>query len=303
MVFKLLSTRYSDNGINVISDVEISKGVITIKNNKTKNKIYHLRLDYNEICSAWKTMEVFLYELLPNINEDFVFIISGEDLTFPQQIDPRWQKKEHKDLIKNVYYSLISHKNLKMCFIENMDSICDKTFPLPLGLNPREFPSNNIDYIINYMNKIPPIKNRDLKTICIHRNRHGDRIKINSVKRYWGKNIISNGNYSKDSWWKLLQTYPFIICSHGGGLDPCPKVWEALCVGCIPIIKHSTMDQVYSEFPIVFVNDWDENTISENNMKIWLKKYASLFDDKNEKNKWIYKLYLEYWCDKIKSFV
>ena len=118
---------------------------------------------------------------------------------------------------------------------------------------------------------------------------------------YWKKHIIDSGKYSKDTWWELLQTYPFIICAHGGGIDPCPKVWEALCVGCIPIIKHSPLDDVYSEFPVVFVDNWNESTISVKNMQEWIEKYSKYYDDPELRNKWIHKLFLQYWKDKITS--
>lgn len=58
-----------------------------------------------------------------------------------------------------------------------------------------------------------------------------------------------------------LSNYPFfhfIACIHGGGIDPSPKAWEALMVGTIPIIQHSTLDDAYSRLPVMFVHDWSE---------------------------------------------
>ena len=32
--------------------------------------------------------------------------------------------------------------------------------------------------------------------------------------------------------------------------DPSPKAWEALLVGTIPVIEHSTLDDAYSQLPV-----------------------------------------------------
>jgi hypothetical protein len=36
-----------------------------------------------------------------------------------------------------------------------------------------------------------------------------------------------------------VQNSQFVMCTHGGGLDPSPKAWETLLIGSIPIIQHS----------------------------------------------------------------
>ena len=56
----------------------------------------------------------------------------------------------------------------------------------------------------------------------------------------------------------MVVTYPFIACVHGAGIDPSPKAWEALLVGTIPIIQHSTLDNAYERLPVMFVNEWSE---------------------------------------------
>lgn len=298
--FQLMSTRYSNSGINTISDVEIFK-CKTIVKNKKQNKIYHLRSDYNKSTSAWSNMTYFLDNVITKINSPFVLLITGEDFTIPNQLDIRWQNKEHLDLIKKTYNTIINHPFLLNCYIENRDENHPKTSSLPLGCNPREMINNNIDYLLKYIDNNPPIKNRELKTICIHRERPGDREIINKIKHNWKNLIIDNVSVKHDEWYKLMQKYPFIICAHGGGIDPCPKIWEALCVGCIPIIKHSPLDDIYKEFPVVFVDKWDKDTININNLKKWIKTYSKFYDNKELQKKWKPKLYAEYWENKIKS--
>ena len=106
-----------------------------------------------------------------SINHPFIIIITGEDLTFPNQVDTRWQCPPHLELIKTLYTSIIEHPQLIHCFIENRDEIHPKTSSLPLGINPREMPQSNPDFILNYMKSIPHIEGREPKVICIHNDR------------------------------------------------------------------------------------------------------------------------------------
>jgi hypothetical protein len=240
--------------------------------------------------------------VLPEIDCLFVLIITGEDITIPNQLDIRWKDPQHLSLIKNTYIDIVNHPLLLHCYIENRDEPHIKTSSIPLGINPREMPDYNVDYLLRYMDYIPPLKTRNIKVICIQRDRPGDREKINKLKiSHWSNNVIIDGDYNHDSWYKLLQTYPFIICAHGGGIDPCPKIWEALCLGCIPIIKHSALDDIYQQFPIVFVNNWEPDTINVENLNAWLEKYSKYYDDNELRKQWVSKLFLHYWKEKINS--
>jgi len=53
-----------------------------------------------------------------------------------------------------------------------------------------------------------------------------------------------------------LKNSKFCICVHGGGYDPCPRFFEAILYGAIPIIEHSPLDTVFSKLPVVFVDKW-----------------------------------------------
>ena len=69
--------------------------------------------------------------------------------------------------------------------------------------------------------------------------------------------------------WNKQKDFAFVICPHGCGLD-CHRNWEALCLGCIPIVKTSHIDNLYKDLPVLIVNDWNNidknllnNTISQ----------------------------------------
>ena len=91
--------------------------------------------------------------------------------------------------------------------------------------------------------------------------------------------------------WKKQTTYAFVLSPHGNGLD-CHRTWEALCLGCIPIVKTSPLDNMYDGLPVLVVNDWKDITIE------LLQNTVDNYKDRP----FIYeKLSLSYWMNKIHS--
>ena len=85
--------------------------------------------------------------------------------------------------------------------------------------------------------------------------------------------------------------YAFVVSPHGNGLD-CHRTWEALCLGCIPIVKTSAIDSLFDELPVLIVKDWSDVT------KELLDSTISTFKDKSFNYD---KLTLKYWMDKINN--
>jgi hypothetical protein len=81
----------------------------------------------------------------------------------------------------------------------------------------------------------------------------------------------------------------FVVSPHGNGMD-CHRTWEALILGCIPIVKKSAIDELYEELPVLIINDWNEIT------KELLEK--TIEDFKHKKFNYE-KLTLQYWIKRI----
>jgi hypothetical protein len=47
------------------------------------------------------------------------------------------------------------------------------------------------------------------------------------------------------------------------------RTWEALAVGCIPIVKTCALDPLHRQFPILIVRDWSE--LTETRMREFLE--------------------------------
>lgn len=94
--------------------------------------------------------------------------------------------------------------------------------------------------------------------------------------------------------WKAQCEFAFVICPHGGGFD-CHRLWEALILGCVPIVKKSNIDELYQDLPVLIVDRWED--ITDDLLKSTIAKFQNIKESfKYEK------LTLKYWMKKIKSF-
>jgi hypothetical protein len=91
--------------------------------------------------------------------------------------------------------------------------------------------------------------------------------------------------------WRRQIKYAFVLSPHGNGLD-CHRTWEALILGCIPIVKTSAIDSLYDDLPVVLVKDWSEIT------REFLEGVVADFRGRTFHYE---KLTLEYWRSKMRS--
>ena len=77
---------------------------------------------------------------------------------------------------------------------------------------------------------------------------------------------------TRDVCWKHMIEFAFVISPHGNGLD-CHRTWEALCLGCIPIVKTSGLDPLFNDLPVWIVQDWTDVTLE--NMKQKIEEFRS----------------------------
>ena len=63
----------------------------------------------------------------------------------------------------------------------------------------------------------------------------------------------------RNNCWNNMSRYAFVVSPHGNGLD-CHRTWEALALGCIPIVKSSGIDPVFDDLPVWIVQSWSDVT-------------------------------------------
>jgi hypothetical protein len=88
----------------------------------------------------------------------------------------------------------------------------------------------------------------------------------------------------------INQTAFSFVASPFGQDYECIRTWEALCLGCIAIIKSCPLDSLYEGLPVVIIQDWSEVTPE------FLQKTLVEYKEKHLNNEFKYeKLHKYYW--------
>jgi hypothetical protein len=325
---KLHSTRefeYMNNNPESIFNLAVmcdwyitKKGIFKIVDTDQPKVIY---LDTH----TYKNLVNFTKNTLPYLKHKFILVMAGHDYMTPlgkfeantKFYDiPEWQ---------DIKMDLIDHPNIIRIFVENLDMFHPKLEPIPLGMCFAKFDLYYHD-ILNGFVDIDYDK-KDIEVLCQH-NIHwtenanptswcygyaNDRIKFNEIaqKEPLNKLVhIVQHDVKETAWGRKVEDFKtnvlrssFLVCIHGGGLDPCPKVWEAILLGSIPIICKSTVSDAFKCLPVVIVDEMDEKTITLENLDKWYDQYIPYYKDKEKRKEVLYKLSGKYWIDYIRSFV
>jgi len=97
----------------------------------------------------------------------------------------------------------------------------------------------------------------------------------------------------------LLMSSKFCVCVHGGGIDPSPKCFEAILLGCIPIIERSTLDGAYSRYPVAYVDEWTPECINPKQLSDWLQQLESHYTHPLKRAKVLEMMQVDYWMREI----
>ena len=146
--------------------------------------------------------------------------------------------------------------------------------------------------LVNIKEKSKPFYDR-IPKIYVNFTKQNDRFKHreNSIKSISNNLMIFNNVFTKrTNNWNIMSTYSFILSPFGNGMD-CHRTWEALCLGCIPIVKAPDFTKMFENLPVLIVNNWNEV-----NQEL-LDKTILEFKTKTFQYE---KLSLKYWTNQIK---
>jgi hypothetical protein len=83
-----------------------------------------------------------------------------------------------------------------------------------------------------------------------------------------------------DDYMRELSNHKFVICQAGNGVDT-HRVCEVLLMGSVPVVEHSGLDTLYSQWPVLLVDSllevdtkgfvWDEAKYQTFLDTIWLR--------------------------------
>ena len=259
---------------------------------------------WQTVFSKAENLQSFVDNVLPCLPDNFVLISGDSDRTVPKQTDlrhPRWGP--HIDM--QAWKKLHDDDKMVHHFAENLDTAWKKTSPLPLGLNPHEYTPNTILKLLSQATADDG--NKPLTVLDTSRVRPGGQFLDRQVVRNLCRTLdfchTKIGTPTGEEYLRMVQNHTFLLCPHGGGLDPSPKAWEALALGTIPIIKHYEDDSAYRELPVVMVDDWSNKTITLENLERWRKKLMPFHTDLILREKFLHKLSMNFWWNKVEAKV
>lgn len=274
-----------------IIDYPIQSNNIDYDSFKNKSKIIILTIQHN------KYFEFILHTILPKLSVPFIIISSFDDYTFPDEFDT------------NIINSITNNQYFKHWFPINKSIPDDSKFTsIFYGMDYVKLQADHsIDFRLltsyqqdsifqNIINKSKQFIHRIPKIHCsFHLNctdgRHGN---WRSRLHYIIPNDITffeQGNLERPKMWENTSQYAFCLSPHGNGLD-CIRTIEALCLGCIVIIKTSPLDKLYEDLPVLIVNEY-----TDINEKL-LNDTIIVFSQKSFNYK---KLTMQYWIDLVNN--
>jgi hypothetical protein len=253
--------------------------------------------DGNSIYVCSDLIPYFVNIILPKINKHFVLVTGDSDLTVPKEaITPSQTNR----LINNPFLCKWFAQNTQMY-------MCDKIVQMPIGLdyhtistNPSHnwrttgeghLPRYQEQILLQIRQQMIPFQER-INKIYINFSLENDRFKQreNALKQIPEELLIKNLNFVKRTQnWKNMTEYAFVLSPFGVGMD-CHRTWEALCLGCIPILKAPNFKKMFENLPVLIVNEWTD--ITQELLDKTIQEFQS--HDFNYE-----KLTLQYWTSQI----
>lgn len=210
---------------------------------------------------------------------------------------------ESDESVPGKFARYLDDPKLAYWFSHNIDVVHPKVKALPIGLASPLFPFGDTKIFKEIMARKAKGEFTRSKLIYANFSIHTNKAVRKPVYNHL-KNLESSGKLTllkckRGSYIRPVRQYLVDICEHrfsvsprGNGID-CFRTWEALLMGCIPVVQTSTIDKVYKSLPVVIIERWEEVTPE------FLEQAASRFSKSKYK---LEKLYMPYWLNKLYKY-
>lgn len=222
----------------------------------------------------------FVERTLPSIGASFALITGDEDLALPSGLERA--------------SDILASPNVVCWFAQNFDGTdaTGKVHPIPIGV---DFHTIANGRRWKHWQATPAQQEAELERLRVtmlgnasrlvkaHADFHfnkGRRIDSESRDAVC-KRLVDNPNVDfqvrklpRYDLWRVKTRYAFAICPPGNGLD-CHRTWESLLLGNIPIVRRSSLDELYDGLPVAIVDDYSE--ITSEALRRWHRAYRNLF--------------------------
>ncbi len=228
------------------------------------------------IFVEYTCLEEFARDYLPHLKEKVILVTAN----YGYKADSP---------LPGPYAYLIEDERIAAWFVQNIDRApTEKIIPMPIGLASNYWPHGNnklLDLVIP--NALKNLK----RSIFIYLNFSLSPERESCVNHFTSMGIPLEPRKSYADYLVDLAKSIFVISPEGGGID-CHRTWEALLLGCYPVVRRTTLNPLFEDLPVVVVEDWKEVSF-----EFLEKKYQELKAKSWPRDK----LYISYWFQKIKD--
>ena len=274
--------------VNKNNGIMLTRKYNTIRNNNFKS-------NYVCLTGSGQIIDAFEKRILPKLQKKIILILI------------------ESDVIK-ISRNIIENDMIEKIFQWNKEIQHPKIKCIPIGLNrdrqlsmmmntPKPEKKEKL-VLLNFDVKSHPIRrkigeNKELMNLC-------SKMDYLPPDKLYHINTATDGklpiHVTNKNYYKELGKYKFVLSPRGGGED-CHRTWEALYMGCIPIVLSSSIDEVYKDLPVLVVKCWSEITrqllnetweeyqkkewkMEKLTMHYWLKQFE--YSDPDEKEEEIH---------------
>jgi hypothetical protein len=169
-------------------------------------------------------------------------------------------------------------------YAQNCATTAERLHPLPIGLDYHTMferpglwglrqasPIAQEHQLIDLWARSHPVQQRFFGAYCnwAHALERGDRRQCaelidRSVCFFEAPNV------PRASSWARQAEFLFVVSPEGAGMD-CHRTWEALALGCIPIVKRNPICRLLTDLPVMIVDDWSE--VRRDRMEAFLREF------------------------------
>ena len=292
-----------ENDCFYMNSIGMMKSCHFYSNEKTPDFLHKMLLqqfDRMSIYICGEMLNYFVYNILQHINKNFILVTGDSDLTFCEEV----LTTQHMHILYNSNFLIKILAQNSTIYTDN------RIIQMPIGLdyhtinnNPNHHwtiqgehssPIEQEKKLLSIKSNAKPFYYREPKIYCnFTKTDFQDRWKHRKESlQIIPKDLLVENNIftPRTENWKKMTQYTFVLSPFGRGMD-CHRTWEALSLGCIPIIKAPHFKKMYDGLPILVISDWKEITreLLENTIEDFKTR---IFDYK--------KLELSYWTKQIK---
>jgi len=157
---------------------------------------------------------------------------------------------DFNDLPKNLFW-----------FAQNVDIKHSRIKSIPIGVENEHWHPKKMKILESYYEKIKAAEY--LCCALFNPDTHPSRVvpfEYFSRKDWCVTRSTINGQ-NVEEYFKILNESSFCICPRGNGIDT-HRIWEAIYMGCIPVVERCINIEFYKKLPIIICDDFLD--ISEN---------------------------------------